>query len=65
MKIAKLRDISKEELVQRKEEMCKQIFQLRQQASVGQAEGASKISGLRKDIARILTLLEERKHNAA
>lgn len=65
MKIAKLREVGTDELKQRHEELCKQIFQLRQQVSVGQTEGASKISGLRKDIARILTLLEQRKRNVA
>jgi large subunit ribosomal protein L29 len=65
MKIAKLRDMSTEELKQRREEMQKQIFQLRLQTSTGLFESASKIAGLRKDIARILTLLQERKKSAA
>ncbi len=65
MKIAKLRDMSTEELGRRKEEIENQIFQLRLQASTGQMESAPKVAGLRKDIARILTLLQERKRSAA
>ena len=65
MKIAKLRDLNTDELKQRREEMLKQIFQLRLQTSAGHLQGGSKIANLRKDIARILTLLKQRKQSAA
>ncbi len=59
MKAAKMRDMSKEDLLVEEAELRKQLFKLRFQTATGQLENASRRSGVRKDIARILTVLDE------
>ena len=60
MKASKLRDLSKEDLVQEESDLREQIFKLRFQAATGQLESASRRRSVRRDIARILTILRER-----
>jgi large subunit ribosomal protein L29 len=60
MKASKLRDLSKEDLIQEEAELRDQIFKLRFQAATGQLESASRRRSVRRDIARILTILRER-----
>jgi len=60
MKPSKLRDLSKEDLVQEESDLREQIFKLRFQAATGQLESASRRRSVRRDIARILTILRER-----
>ena len=57
MKASKLRDMSKEDLLQEESTLRERLFRLRFQAATGQLESASKVHGVRKDIARILTVL--------
>jgi large subunit ribosomal protein L29 len=59
MKASKMRDMSKEDLLVEEVELRKQIFKLRFQAATGQLQNASKIKGVRRDVARILTILQE------
>ncbi len=59
MKASKMRDMSKEDLLVEEAELRKQLFKLRFQTATGQLENASRMSGVRKDIARILTVLGE------
>ena len=59
MKASKIRDMSKEDLLLEEVELRKQIFKLRFQTATGQLQNASKIRGVRRDIARILTILRE------
>jgi large subunit ribosomal protein L29 len=59
MKAAKMRDMSKEDLLAEERELRQQLFKLRFQAATGQAESASRMRGVRKDIARIETVLRE------
>ena len=60
MKASKLRDLSKEDLTQEESELRQQLFKLRFQAATGQVESAGRMRGVRRDIARILTILRER-----
>ena len=60
MKASKLRDLSKEDLVQEESDLREQIFKLRFQAATGQLESASRRRSVRRDIARILTILREK-----
>jgi large subunit ribosomal protein L29 len=57
MKIYQLRDLSTEELVQKKHELEEEIFNLRLTRLVKKLDNPMKIRNLRKDIARINTLL--------
>jgi large subunit ribosomal protein L29 len=58
--LAKMRDQSVEELLQRKTEIGEQMFRLRLQWSMGQTETLKKMRELRKDRARIETIRREK-----
>jgi len=59
MKASKMRDMSKDDLVMEDAELRKQLLKLRFQAATGQLESASRMRGIRRDIARISTILKE------
>ena len=59
MKAAKMRDMAKEDLTLEEAELQQQLLKLRFQVATGQLESASRMSGVRKDIARIKTVLKE------
>jgi large subunit ribosomal protein L29 len=59
MKASKMRDMSKDDLVLEESELRKQLLKLRFQAASGQVESAPKMRGIRRDIARIATVLKE------
>jgi large subunit ribosomal protein L29 len=59
MKASKLRDMAREDLVAEESELRMQLLKLRFQAATGQLESAPKIKGVRRDIARIKTVLKE------
>lgn len=61
MRAAKLRDMSEKELDTKLSDTKKELFNLRFQLAAGQLENTHRLGGLRKEIARILTLREERK----
>ena len=60
MKIGEIRELTKEELEARLAEAKKNIFSLRFQKSRGQLENIMRIKNLKKDIARIETLIREK-----
>jgi large subunit ribosomal protein L29 len=60
MKVTEVRDLSVDELRQREKEMDDQLFRLRIQKSMGQLEAAHKLQALRRDVARIKTVLREK-----
>ena len=55
-----LRGLSTEELQQRAKDLEDQSFRLRIQKSMGQTESANKLRPLRRQVARIQTLLREK-----
>ena len=55
-----LRGLSTEELQQRAKELEDQSFRLRIQKSMGQTESANKLQPIRRQLARIQTLLREK-----
>lgn len=59
----KLRDLSADELQRREAEMGEQLFKLRFQWAMGQTESLNKLRELRKDRARLLTIMREKKSN--
>jgi large subunit ribosomal protein L29 len=59
MKASKLRDMSREDLIAEDSELRMQLFKIRFQAASGQMESAPKMKGIRRDIARIATVLKE------
>ncbi len=60
MKAQKIRDLDENELRQQLREMDEQLFRLQFQMSMGQMDGLKKVRGMRKDRARIYTILRER-----
>jgi large subunit ribosomal protein L29 len=60
MKTAELRDKSDVELNTRERELSEQLFKLRFQRSTGNVDNPMKIREVRREIARIKTLLGEK-----
>ena len=60
MKIGECRDQGSDELNQRVKEIDDQLFRLRIQKSMGQLEAAHKVKTLRRDLARVKTVLREK-----
>jgi len=61
MKARELRELSEDELERKEEELKDQLFKLKCQHALGQLENAMKLKQIKKDIARIKTLLRENK----
>ena len=55
-----LRGLSSEQLNAKVIELKEELFGLRFQAATGQLESSSRLRNVRKDIARIYTVLQER-----
>ena len=60
MKIEEFRDLGADELIQREKDLDDQLFRLRIQKSMGQIEAAGKMKSLRRDVARLKTVLREK-----
>jgi large subunit ribosomal protein L29 len=54
------RDLSEGELEQRSRELTEELFNLRFQVSMAMAKNPARIGQVRRDIARIKTILRER-----
>lgn len=63
--IDELRELGTEDLRQRVESLDDQVFRLRIQKSMGQTDAANRMRGLRRERARVKTLLRERELAAA
>ena len=61
MKAKELRELSKEELENKEEELKDKLFKLKFQHALGQLENVMKLKNIKKDLARIKTLKEENK----
>jgi large subunit ribosomal protein L29 len=61
MELKELREMNDGELASREGFLKKELFDLRQQSRLGQVEKPSRFGAVRKEIARILTVLNERK----
>jgi large subunit ribosomal protein L29 len=59
----KIRDMSVEELQRYDAEMGEQMFKLRFQWAMGQTESLKKIREMRKDRARVQTVMREKQKN--
>ena len=60
MKADKIRNQTDAELQDQERQLSDQLFKLKFQLNMGQTESLKKIRGLRKDIARVKTILNER-----
>ena len=62
MKAAEVRELSLDELRGREKDLDDQLFRMRIQKSMGQLEAPARLKGLRRDLARIKTILRERQN---
>ena len=60
MKIGEVRDLGPDELKVREKDLDDQLFRLRIQKSMGQLDAALKMKSLRRDLARVKTVLREK-----
>jgi len=60
MKVTEFRDLTVDELRQRAKDLDDQLFRLRIQKSMGQLEAAHKLKVMRRDVARLKTVLHEK-----
>lgn len=60
MKVEKIRELKNEELETRVEELEEEIFRARIQKETGQLDHMGKVRNLRRDLARVKTVLRER-----
>jgi len=59
MKANELRDLSTEELLEHEENYRQELFNLRFQLATGQLENTARIKQVRKNIARVKTILRQ------
>ncbi|HPK54632.1 MAG TPA: 50S ribosomal protein L29 [Smithellaceae bacterium] len=60
MKIKEIRDLGINELKQKNDELVEELFRLRIRHASGQLESTATLGRIRKDIARINTVLKEK-----
>jgi large subunit ribosomal protein L29 len=60
MKAKDLKELTKEEILKKKKDLKEEMFNLRFQHSTGQLENTARIKLLRKDVARIETILRHK-----
>jgi large subunit ribosomal protein L29 len=61
MKAAELRDLGADELGAKERELIDQLFRMRIQKSMGQLDVPDKVRTLRRDLARVKTVLRQKR----
>jgi large subunit ribosomal protein L29 len=61
MKAGELRDLGADQLASRERELADQLFRMRIQKSMGQLEAPDKIRLVRRDLARVKTVLRQKR----
>jgi large subunit ribosomal protein L29 len=64
VKADKVREMSEDELRGKERELQEQLFRLRFQKSIGQLDNGMKMREIRRDIARVKTVLRQRESQA-
>ena len=64
MKAKEIKEMTKDELVAKLASLKEELFNLRFRHATGQLENPNVISGVKKDIARVKTVLREREIKA-
>ncbi len=60
MKASEIRDLSVEELQSKASELEQEMFNLRFQLHTGHLENSARLSQIRKDVARVKTVLNQK-----
>ena len=63
MKAKELKNLSVEELTKKQDELKKDLFMLRMQHATNQLDNPMRIAAVKKDIARIKTIIREKETN--
>ena len=63
MKASELRELTAEELQQKLKDLKEELFNLRFQLAINQLENPMRISAVKKDIARVKTVLRQMELN--
>jgi len=63
MKASKLHEMTSQELTSKLDELKAELFNLRFQLATGQLENPLRIRSIKKDIARVKTVLRQREMN--
>jgi large subunit ribosomal protein L29 len=61
MKAAELRDLGADELATKEHDLNDQLFRMRIQKSMGQLEAPEKMKTVRRDLARVKTVLRQKR----
>ncbi len=61
MKATEIRQMSSEELEKKLKELKNELFNLRFQHAINQLDNPHRIGDVKKDIARVMTILREKK----
>ena len=64
MKAKEIKEMTNDELVKKLESLKEELFNLRFRHATGQLENPNVISGVKKDIARVKTIIRERELKA-
>lgn len=65
MKMSDIRELSMEELSGKTDDLSEELFKLRFQNGIRQLENTAKLRDIRQDIARVKTVISEKKAHAA
>lgn len=63
MKAEKIREMSDDELQKKHEDLSEELFRMRLQKATAQLDRPAKIREVRKDLARVKTVLSERRRS--
>jgi large subunit ribosomal protein L29 len=61
MKVQEVREMSVDDLRLQEKDLRDQVFRMRIQKAMGQTDTPTKVRDLRKDLARVLTVLREKR----
>lgn len=65
MKISEIREMTSEQLDAKLKELKEELFNLRFQLAINQLENTNRIGEVKKDIARVMTVLNDKNANNA
>ncbi len=65
MKAGEIRELSEDELVNKRTELIEEIFNLRIQITTQQTTNVARIGNLKKDLSRVLTIMKEKELDLA
>ena len=60
MKASEIRELSREEMERKRDELREALFNLHFQHGIGQLENTAKLKQTKKDVARVETILREK-----